>query len=106
MVAALIAGVTLLQWGARLYVLTNRRIMRVRGVLAVEVFQTPLTNVADATLEVAAHERVCKLGTIHFDIADPPDTVIPWHHIARPQETQKIIQDALRRARNAQARNL
>ena len=43
--AAARVGIALLQWASRLYVLTNRRVIRVRGILRVDVFECQLSRI-------------------------------------------------------------
>ena len=43
-------AVASLQWVSRLYVLTNRRMMRFHGVLKAAIFQIPLTHIDTTTL--------------------------------------------------------
>ena len=96
--AVFVVGVALLHWVSRLYVLTNRRIMRFRGILNIEIFETPLIHIEECTLSVAPHERLLRLGTIGFDTPDEPTGQLRWSHIARPQEVHRQVHDALRRA--------
>jgi len=86
------------QWIGRLYVLTNVRVLRIRGVFRVDVFQCPLSKIRQATLTATRHERLCGVGTIHFDVETPTEEPC-WLHVARPAEVNDTLQDALRRAR-------
>jgi len=86
------------QWTGRLYVLTNVRVLRIRGVFRVDVFQCPLIKIRQATLTAVRLERLCGVGTIVFDAETASDEPC-WLHIARPAEVNDKLQDALRRAR-------
>jgi len=86
------------QWTGRLYVLTNVRVLRVRGVFRVDVFQCPLRNVRQATLAGTRLERLCGVGTIVFDVETPTEEPC-WFHVARPGEVNDMVQEALRKAR-------
>ncbi len=101
--AALVVGVTLLQWVSRLYVLTNRRMMRFRGVFSVEIFETPLTKIDEVTVNVAPYERPTRLGTLFFETQEQSTGQVPWLHIARPREVHRQVNDAIRRAKNSAA---
>ena len=57
-------GFALLQWVSRLYVLTNRRIMRLRGILNIDLFECQLTKIQNTYLTLAWYERLTGLGTI------------------------------------------
>ena len=96
-----------LQWVSRLYVLTNRRIMRFRGVLKVEIFHTPLANLTGATLRIAPYERLLRVGTLYFDGPDVPSHSTRWVHLGRADEVHRTITETLRRAHSSGAtRNL
>jgi len=86
------------QWTGRLYVLTNVRVLRVRGVFRVDVFQCPLQKIRRATLTATRVERLCGVGTIVFD-AETESEEPCWLHVARPSDVNDKVQEALRRAR-------
>lgn len=102
--AVLIVAVTIMQWTSRVYVLTNRRMMRFHGVLKAAIFQIPLTRIDATTLSVAPHERITRLGTVYFDIPTEPNALSRWSHIAHPQDVQRTIDDAVRRAKKCESR--
>src|SRR3989304_3816056 len=56
--AAARVGIALLQWASRLYVLTNRRVIRVRGILRVDVFECQLSRIQNTFLILNWYERV------------------------------------------------
>jgi len=85
------------QWTGRLYVLTNVRVLRIRGVFTVDVFQCPLTKIRQATLDAARLDRFCGVGTIHFDTETSVEEPC-WLHVAKPTDVNDKVQDALRRA--------
>lgn len=90
-----------LQWMGRLYVLTDQRILRVQGVVQVDVFDCPLRKVARADLFRSTRERVFRLGTI---VITPSDTQLPiaqWQMIAQPREVLGRIAEAIDRQRHA-----
>lgn len=52
------------QWFGVLYILTNRRVMSVRGLLHQHVLSTPLTEIRAIHLHRGLHERAVGVGTI------------------------------------------
>jgi hypothetical protein len=66
--AVLLAGarilVAMMQWVSRLYVLTNRRIMRLTGIFHVDLFECALTHIDRTGLTAAWYERLTGTGTI------------------------------------------
>ncbi len=99
-VAATRLGIAALQWASRLYLLTNRRVMRFRGVWRVELTECPLAKLSQADLEVSPVQRPLRIGTIYMATATQP-TSISWSHIARPAEVHERL---LRAIRNSQPR--
>ncbi len=87
------------QWVGRLYVLTNRRLMRIRGVMRVDVFTCALNRIREVTVTSGALEAALGVGTVHFTLADTEDGEGRWVHVARPVDVQELIRDAIRRAR-------
>ncbi len=104
-VLALMAGagvvrlvVACLQWVARLYVLTNLRVLRVQGVLNVEIFECPLTRVQNTFLSLPMPERLFGLGTILFATAGTGAVEAAWWMIARPKRVHRVVVEYLQRA--------
>ena len=96
-------GWAMLQWVSRLYVLTNRRVMRLRGVFNVELFQCELTRVQSIVLSASWPERLARSGTILIQTAGALGSVggmAAWRIVARPLEVHKKLNDAIRRAGN------
>ena len=88
-----------LEWLSRIYVLTDRRVVRVFGVLRVHVFETQLENIQHTTAHYSIRERFFGLGTIGFTTAGTGFTEAYWQMVANPRDVhQKIIQ-ALNRYR-------
>src|SRR5690606_16809776 len=57
-------GFGLLQWVSRLYVLTNRRIMRLRGIFNVDLFECQLNKIQNTYLRATWYEKLAGLGSI------------------------------------------
>ena len=96
--AALRLAVAVLQWVSRLYVLTNRRVMRIRGIFNVDLFECPLIKIQNTFLTLALYERLCRLGSIHFATAGTGQIEATWQHIAHPLEAHEQVRDAITRA--------
>jgi hypothetical protein len=99
----LIAGrlmFAVLQWTARLYVLTDLRIIRISGVFNVHVFDCPLRKVARTRVIFSSRERLLRLGSIEIIPMheDEPEGV--WQTIARPKEVHEQVVAAINKARS------
>jgi len=92
--------VATMRWGSRFYVLTNRRVMNVRGMRKPRVWACPLTQVRDTRLVANVQERLTSIGTIEFFTDDPPTLDAHWRHIARPEDVHAEVQRALSKSRH------
>lgn len=103
LLAIAICGVRLvwqfLEWLSRVYVLTDRRVLRVRGVVRVQVFETALRNVQHTVLQFTLRERLFGLGSIGFATAGTAGIEAAWTMIARPLEIHQKVVRALDRYR-------
>lgn len=90
--------VACLQWVSRIYVLTNCRILRVRGVLTVDVFECALRRIQHTSLVLPLSERIFSIGTLVFATAGTAGPEAAWVMIARPSEVHEIVVEYIRRA--------
>ena len=88
-----------LEWFSRLYVLTDRRVMRIKGVFNVDVFECPLTQIQNTYLTLALHERLFKLGSIQFATAGTGISEAVWQNVNEPLTVHETVRQAIWRAR-------
>lgn len=88
-----------LEWLSRVYVLTDRRVIRVRGVLRVHVFECALKRIQHTEAVFSLRERLFGLGTIHFATAGTAGIEASWRMVARPLEVHRIVVQTLQRYR-------
>lgn len=97
LIAARLA-VAMLRWVSRFYVLTNRRVMRLRGVFRADVCSCLLLDVRNTRVSQGVHERAARLGTLEF-ISDKLEGLDPhWYNIAKPDEVHAQVRRAIERA--------
>ncbi len=101
-VLALRIGLALLRWVSRFYVLTNRRIMRVRGVHKPDVFECPLVNVRNTNYTTSFPEALTGLGTLNFMIHNPEDRMGRWKNVKDPEYIHTEVRKAIERAIDSQ----
>ena len=89
-----------LQWVNRLYILTDMRVLRLSGVLAVEVFDCPLRRMSGTRVTRTFRERLLRLGSIEIQPADDQRPPGVWQTVARPAEVNAVIQEAARKAQS------
>jgi len=95
-VVGLRIGLAIMQWVSRVYILTNRRIMRIHGVFRVNLFECPLASIINTGVTIGPHEAPVKLGTIWFNTGQNVSDS-SWYHLARPHEVHDRIRRAIER---------
>jgi hypothetical protein len=98
----LVAGRTMwavLQWMGRLYVLTDLRVIRLSGVLKLDIFDCALRKIARTHITVSAKERLCATGSIEIVPGDESCPPAVWQTVARPAEVHELIVATINRAK-------
>jgi uncharacterized membrane protein YdbT with pleckstrin-like domain len=90
--------IAVLEWVSRLYVLTDRRVIRIKGVFNIDVFEAPLVKIQNTYLTFALHERLVSVGTILFATAGTAGIEASWQNINQPLEVHERIRAAIREA--------
>ena len=90
--------VATLHWASRLYVLTNRRVMRFRGVFSVDVHECGLRQIGDVRTALPWYRSVLHLGSIHMPPVGADRAEMVWEHVSRPEEVHEILARAIGRA--------
>lgn len=88
-----------LEWLSRVYVLTDRRVVRVKGVIQVDVFEASLKQIQHTQTHFTLLERIFALGTIGFATAGTAVPEAYWLMIARPLEVHQTVVRTLERYR-------
>lgn len=96
-------GYAFLQWLSRVYVLTNKRVIRVRGVFTIDIFQCGLPRLQNTFLTMTLAQRVLNLGNIAFTTAGTSGIEAIWRHIYRPLEAHQKLIRAVNAASNQSA---
>jgi PH (Pleckstrin Homology) domain-containing protein len=88
-----------LQWMGRLYLLTDQRILRLEGVLHIDVFDCTLRQVARVDVIRSTRERIFGLGTLHITPSNQSLPFAQWQMISRPDDVHARVVDAIERNR-------
>ncbi len=88
-----------LEWLSRIYVLTDRRVIRVKGVLRVQVFEAPLKQLQHTECLFSLRERLFGLGTIALSTAGSDVPGAYWLMIAHPLTVHQTLVKAINRYR-------
>lgn len=86
-----------LDWWGRLFVLTDRRIIRRMGVLHVSAFEAPLKNIQHTSVFRLMRERLFGLGTIGFATAGSDVFDAFWMMVRQPFAVHRVVVDAIHR---------
>lgn len=89
-----------IEWCQRLYVLTDRRVLRRSGTLRPTVTQQRLEDVRHTVVLAARRERSLRIGTVAFVTARGGgllDWNLAWETVRRPDEVQHTVREALER---------
>lgn len=88
-------GIAIIRWVPTWHVLTNRRIINIRGVRAPRVSSCPLVKIRSTSVNASPAERVTNLGTISFETVSDDNSPGPWQSIARAQDVETRIRRAI-----------
>lgn len=97
-------GFAVLQWASRSYVLTDHRVIRIRGVFTIDIFQCALSRLQNTFLVLTLLQRVMRLGTIEFATAGTGGVEAVWQHIGEPLKVHHTLICAMNAADNRAAR--
>ncbi len=97
LVVLLRLAMVFLRWLGRLYVLTNRRVLRLGGVAAVDVADCALERITDVTVMTGSAERLLGLGSLIFTIDGQLSGELGWTNIARSADVAAEVCRAIRR---------
>ena len=97
-IALVRVSVAMFQWASRLYVLTNRRVMRIKGVLHVNVFECPLTKIQNTHLSFSLPQRLLWIGSIDMETAGTLGGGATWEHLSQPTLVHTRLRNAIGRS--------
>lgn len=91
--------IAVLQWMARLYVLTDLRVLRISGVFNVQIFDCPLRKVARTRVHQSTRDRLLGVGSIEIiPLADhAPEGV--WQTISKPRLVHEQLVATINKAK-------
>ncbi len=86
-----------LEWWSRVYVLTDRRVLRRVGVIRVAVFEANLRNIQHTSVFMPLRERLFGLGTIGFATSGSDVFDAFWEMIRLPFAVHKMVVETIDR---------
>jgi uncharacterized membrane protein YdbT with pleckstrin-like domain len=100
LVAVLRVVVASLQWASRVYVLTNRRVMRLAGMLNVDITECQLARIGRINLRLTTVQRMLGLGSICMAPAGDSEPMIVWDYVAKAGEIHAKLIRAIKKAQS------
>ncbi len=91
-------GFAFLQWLSRSYVLTDKRVIRIRGVFTIDIFQCSLLKLQNTFLQLTLPQRIFGIGSIAFTTAGTGGIEAIWRHVKNPLEIHHQLLRAMNRA--------
>jgi len=91
-------GFAVVRWVSMWYVLTNRRILDIRGVRAPQIWSCLLIQARNTYLNASPVEKLTGLGTITFVTDRPDEPPRRWQSVSKPQEVHTKIRRAIENA--------
>jgi hypothetical protein len=89
-----------LQWLGRQYILTNRRVIRLRGAFHEELTQCRLKDLLSVHLSISSSEHLLGTGSVLFERTDQRLAgELHWILLAEPKEVHRAVCEAWNRAR-------
>ncbi len=85
----------LLVWTSHIYMLTNQRVVTIKGVINVHVFQAPLRKVQRTALYLPWVMRILGIGTVGLATAATTGFDSTWVMIGRPLQTHEQVVAAI-----------
>ena len=85
-----------LDWLTRVYVLTDQRVIRVKGVLNVTVFEARLSHIQHTDLLLPLRQRLFGLGTVTFSTAGSGTIEAAWVYLNQPLDAHEAVVTAIR----------
>ena len=89
-----------IDWANRIYVLTDRRVIRRRGVVMLSIVEAPLSRIQNSAIYAHFLERLLGLGSIGFATAGNSGFEVVWHMIGDPTDIHRKVLEAIERYGN------
>lgn len=85
------------EWASRVYVLTDRRVLRRRGVLAPTVYSANLNALRRVELEQDRIDRALRTGTVTFSTRTEGRWEAAWVMVPRARQVHELVEATRRR---------
>lgn len=86
-----------LEWLSRVYVLTDQRVIRLAGVVRVQIFEAQLKNIQHTQTVFSLRERIFHLGTVAFATSGTAGIEAAWVMVNQPLEVHRTVVETISR---------
>lgn len=90
-------AIAVAEWASRVYVLTDRRVLRRRGVLTPSVYSATLNSLRRVELLRSRTDRLFRTGTITFSARGSGGHDAAWVMVQSPDRVLELVESARRR---------
>lgn len=87
------------QWASHVYVLTNLRVLHIRGAAQAEVAGCLLKSVKEIRLLATLGEKMVGVGNLVFVSGETGYQRVIWTCVARPRRVRQQVQEAIARTK-------
>ena len=84
-----------LEWWSRVFVLTDKRVIRRVGIMHPEVHDEALADIMQTLVMIGFRERPFGLGTLGFATASSAAYTVSWEMIRHPLAVQRLVQETI-----------
>ena len=81
----------LLRWRKTIYGFTNRRLFKHQGIIAKDIYETPLSRIQDIRVTISISQRLAGCGDIFITTAGTEGSACVWKDISRPQMVKNLL---------------
>jgi uncharacterized membrane protein YdbT with pleckstrin-like domain len=89
--AIIFFAIQLLRWRKTIYGFTNRRLFRHQGIIAKDLYETPLSRIQDIRVIISISQRLTGCGDIFISTAGTEGSACIWKDVSRPQTVKNLL---------------
>ena len=94
-IAFLVFFIPYLKWRCTIYGLTTGRVIRLRGIIGKNFYESPLERIQDFRLNMCVLQRMFGCGDVMITTAGTAVIECVWRDIRNPREAQKTLRTLL-----------
>ena len=87
-----------LEWKTSIYGLTTKRILKFKGIISKNIYESPISRVQDIRLKKSILQRIFGCGTLIITTAGTAGEECKWVNLTKPEQTKNRIYSYLEKA--------